>query len=149
MYSKKRKYLFTGLVISIVSYCTYIVSCLLWLYFASTIDNGHLDKGTYATIFLVIIFLILFCVFALTFSSLSMRSCKTKPGNVYENQAFVVTTFVCNCIIAIFSLTIIFWVFNYICIAIAISLFISAGCIFIDYINRNKLIEKENEKQNG
>ena len=147
MYSKKRKSLFSGLIINIVSYALYIISGLFYLYAASTINNGTLDKGSYATLFMVIVFIILFSVFALTFSSLSLRSCRTKPGNIYENQAFVVTTFICNCIIAIFSIIMVFWVFNYICIVMAVTLLISAGLIVIDYIAQSKMLEKQNENK--
>ena len=59
MYSKKRKSLFSGLIINIVSYALYIISGLFYLYVASTINNGTLDKGSYATLFMVIVFIIL------------------------------------------------------------------------------------------
>ena len=147
MYSKKRKSLFSGLVINIVSNALYIISGLFYLYAASTINNSSLDRGGYATLFMVIVFIILFSVFALTFSSLSLRSCRTKPGNIYENQAFVVTTFICNCIIAIFSIILVFWYFNYICIIMAVTLLISAGLIAIDYYAQSKLLEKQHENK--
>ena len=151
----KRPFLLAGLIINIVAFAIYCISCLLSIFtlaaaFSSyDVSNDPSLTASVVLALLVLILILAFCITGVVFSSVCIPRYKFEPEKFAKKKGMILATFIFDIIIVILSI-IGFCAGNFDVLSLILVLVLIAAAVFImlDYTKNSKLLEQtKTEKQ--
>lgn len=145
-----RPFMFTGLLISLLSYLGSLAICaflvITYLSIGASAETNFMDSiliiiiGVYAII-------MIFALLGLIFSAVSLSRCNLAPTSFYEKKGIVIATLVFNILVTILFIISLFSAFNVVTLVILLLFVVSTIFIIVDLARNKKLLEAEDKEK--